>query len=244
MKILIVSDIHANRIALETVLQDAGKVDKVWCLGDIVGYGPEPNECVEILRSLDLLCLAGNHDWAVLDKLDLEDFNPEARRAAMWTRESLSPANFTWLIDLPERVSNQLDKFTLVHGSPQHPIWEYVSTPAVARINFEYFETEICLMGHTHVPVVYRYNNEEHISTAEPLPENKSIDLGPERMMINPGSVGQPRDGDPRSAYAVLDTDAMKVTHRRVEYNIRATQDKMEKAHLPERLIARLNYGW
>ena len=244
MKILIVSDIHANRVALETVIKHAGKFDKIWCLGDVVGYGPEPNECVEILRGMDLLCLAGNHDWAVLDKLDLEDFNPEARRAALWTRETLTPANFNWLIDLPERAVNQLENFTLVHGSPQHPIWEYVSTPAVARINFQYFETPICLMGHTHVPVVYRYHAEEDMASAEPLPEEGALDFGPERMMINPGSVGQPRDGDRRSAYGVLDTDTMKLTHRRVEYDINATQEKMRRVHLPERLIARLSYGW
>lgn len=244
MKILIVSDIHANRVALETVLKDAGAYDKLWCLGDVVGYGPEPNECVEILRENDLLCIAGNHDWAVLDKLDLEDFNPEARRAAMWTRETLSPANFNWLIELPERIPTQMDTFTLTHGSPQHPIWEYVSSPAVANINFHYFETPICLMGHTHVPVLYRYHGEDEPTTGHPLPEDEPFEFGPERMMINPGSVGQPRDGDRRSAYALLDTERMRLVHRRVEYDIAATQAKMHQVHLPERLIARLSYGW
>lgn len=244
MKILVLSDIHANRIALETVLEDAGKFDKIWCLGDVVGYGPEPNECVEILRKLKLVCLAGNHDWAVLDKLDLEDFNPDARHAALWTRDVLSPSNFNWLIDLPERAPTQLDQVTLVHGSPQHPIWEYVATPAVARVNFTYFDTPICFMGHTHVPVVYRYHADHDTVSAEPLSEHEPVALGLGRMMINPGSVGQPRDGDSRASYALFDTDAMKLVHRRVEYDIAATQEKMHKARLPERLIVRLSHGW
>jgi len=244
MKILILSDIHANRVALETVLKDAGKVDKVWCLGDVVGYGPEPNECIEILRNMNLLCLAGNHDWAVLDKLDLDDFNPDARHAALWTREVLSPANFNWLIKLPERVPIQMDEITLIHGSPQHPIWEYVATPAVACVNFDYFETPICFIGHTHVPVIYRYHTENDTVSTELVPENEHFAFGPERMMINPGSVGQPRDGDPRSAYAIFDTDSMRLVHRRVDYDIARTQAKMHMAGLPERLIVRLSHGW
>ncbi len=244
MKILLISDIHANRVALETVLDDAGKFDKVWCLGDVVGYGPEPNECIEILRDLKMLCLAGNHDWAVLDKLDLEDFNPDARRAALWTREVLTPPNFNWLLSLPERVPSQLDEVTLVHGSPQHPIWEYVASPAVARVNFTYFETPICFMGHTHVPVAYRYHADHDTVSAEPLSEHNSLALGLGRMMVNPGSVGQPRDGDPRASYAIFDTELLRLKHRRVEYDIEETQAKMIEAELPERLITRLNHGW
>ena len=244
MRILIVSDIHANLVALETVLKDAGNFDRVWCLGDIVGYGPEPNACIAKLRTFDLLCLAGNHDWAVLDKLDLEEFNPDVRRAAIWTRNQLTSANLDWLRALPERIPTELGRFTLVHGSPRYPIWEYVLTPAVARINFEYFDTPLCLMGHTHVPVIYRHHTNKLTATAEPLPENLPLALSNGRMMINPGSVGQPRDGDPRAAYALLDTDAMTITHRRVAYNITATQEKMQQAQLPLRLITRLSYGW
>jgi predicted phosphodiesterase len=244
MRILILSDVHANLVALEAVLKHAENFQRIWCLGDVVDYGPEPNACIERLRSFDPLCLAGNHDWAVLDKLDLEEFNPDARRAAIWTRSQLTPASLEWLRDLPERVPTQEDKFTLVHGSPRYPIWEYVLTPAVARINFEHFDTPICLMGHTHVPVLYRYHREEKMATAEPLPEGFPIVLGPERMMINPGSVGQPRDGDPRAAYAMLDLETMTLTHYRVEYDVAATQAKMEQAKLPIRLIQRLSYGW
>ncbi len=244
MRILLISDIHANLIALNTVIKDAGSFERVWCLGDVVGYGPEPNECIEQLRSYDLLCLAGNHDWAVLDKLDLEEFNPDARRAALWTRNQLTAGNMDWLHRLPERVPLQVDKFTLVHGSPRYPIWEYVLTPAVARINFDYFDSPICFMGHTHVPVVYRHRTDAITATAEALVENTALAFGPERMMINPGSVGQPRDGDPRAAYAILNTDTMTLTHRRVNYDIGATQTKMEQAGLPTRLITRLSYGW
>jgi predicted phosphodiesterase len=244
MKILLISDIHANLVALEKVVASAGTFDRIWCLGDVVGYGPEPNACIEKLREYDLLCLAGNHDWAVLDKLDLEEFNPDARRAAIWTREQLSIRNLDWLHALPERVPTQLTKFTLIHGSPRYPIWEYVLTPIVARLNFEFFDTAICFVGHTHVPVVFRYDAEERRATAETLVEGVPITLENGRMMINPGSVGQPRDGDPRSAYAILDTDAQTFTHYRVEYDITATQQKMELASLPLRLITRLSYGW
>ena len=244
MRILLISDIHANLVALQAAIKNAGKFDAIWCLGDVVGYGPDPNECIETLQKYNSLCLAGNHDWAVLDKLDLEEFNPDARRAAEWTRAQLTPANLEWLHSLPERVPTQAEKFTLVHGSPRYPIWEYVLTAAVARINFDFFDTHTCLVGHTHVPVIYHYDLATYSASAESLPEHQVVHLTRDRMMINPGSVGQPRDGDPRAAFAVLDLDAMTLMHHRVEYDIRATQAKMEKYDLPLRLIARLSYGW
>ena len=244
MRILLISDIHANLVALQAVLKEAAPIERIWCLGDVVGYGPSPNECIETLRQFDLLCLAGNHDWAVLDKLDLEEFNPDARRAAEWTRAQLTEPNREWLLGLPERVPTQAEKFTLVHGSPRYPIWEYVLTAAIARINFDFFDTHTCLVGHTHVPVIYRYDLANYSASAETLPEGEPMSLVADRLMINPGSVGQPRDGDPRSAYAILNLDAQTVTHHRVEYDIRATQARMEKYDLPLRLISRLSYGW
>ncbi len=244
MRILIISDIHSNFVALNAVLAEAGTFDRLWCLGDVVGYGPEPNECIAALSKLEPLCLAGNHDWVVTDKLDPEEFNADARRAALWTREQLTVNNLDWLHSLPERVPTQFEKFTLVHGSPRHPVWEYVLTPPVARANFQHFDTPICLMGHTHVPVVFRQNANRRTVTAEPFLEETPLPLGTERMMINPGSVGQPRDGDPRASFALLDTDTMTLVHRRVEYDISATQAKMQQAQLPPRLIARLSYGW
>ncbi len=244
MKILIISDIHANLVAFETVLADAGEFDHVWCLGDVVGYGPQPNECIEKLRALKPLCLAGNHDWAVIEKIDLGEFNPDARKATLWTREQLTPHNLDWLHQLPERVPTELEKFTLVHGSPRYPIWEYVLGPAIARINFDYFDTPICLMGHTHVPVLYRFKTEDDIAVPEALAENTPLILGPDRMMLNPGSVGQPRDGDPRAAYAMLDTESLTLTSTRIEYDIAATQALMRDAELPARLVNRLSAGW
>jgi predicted phosphodiesterase len=242
MRILLISDIHANLVALDTVLAQAAPFERIWCLGDVVGYGPEPNACIRRLRSFDLLCIAGNHDWAALGKLDLEEFNPDARRAAIWTQEQLTVESLEWLGALPERVPTQAVQFTLVHGSPRYPIWEYVLTPAVARTNFDFFDTPICLIGHTHVPVVYREH--DWTATAEQLVENSPIALVQDRMMINPGSVGQPRDGDARAAYALIDLDVLTLTHYRVEYDIAATQAKMEQSNLPARLITRLSYGW
>ncbi len=244
MRILIISDIHSNLVALNAVLSEAGTFDRLWCLGDIVGYGPEPNECIATLSKLDPLCLAGNHDWVVTDKLDPEEFNSDARHAAQWTRQQLTVNNLDWLHSLPERVPTQFDKFTLVHGSPRHPVWEYVLTPTVARANFQHFDTPYCLMGHTHVPVVFRHNSNRRTLSTDSFLEDAPLVLGEERMMINPGSVGQPRDGDPRASFALLDTGANTLLHRRVEYDIGATQTKMQEAQLPTRLIARLTHGW
>lgn len=243
MRILLLSDIHANLVALETVLRNAGDFDQIWCLGDVVGYGPEPNACIETLRAYNnLVCVAGNHDWAMLDKVDLEEFNPDARRAVLWTRDQLDVQNLDWLHSLPD--SFHTDHFTLTHGSPRYPIWEYVLTPATARVNFEYFDTQICFIGHTHVPVIYRYHDDDGTVTAEPLPEDIPVPLDDSRLMINPGSVGQPRDGDARAAFAILDFETMTLMHHRIEYNILATQLKMGQANLPMRLITRLSYGW
>lgn len=244
MRILLISDIHSNLVALETVLADAGSFDKIWCLGDLVGYGPQPNECIEHLRKSNALAVAGNHDWAVLGKFDVEDFNPDARLAALWTRNQLSVTSLDWLHALDERLPKQLDTYTLVHGSPRSPVYEYVLTPSTARQNMDYFDTPVCLMGHTHIPVVYRFDEKENKVSQWQLEEKVPLFLGAQRMMVNPGSVGQPRDGDPRSAYAILETDAGTLTHYRVSYDIRATQRKMEQANLPPRLIQRLDFGY
>ena len=156
MRILVVSDVHSNLVALEAVLKDAGAFDRVWCLGDVVGYGPEPNECVDLLRSFDLLCLAGNHDLAAVGKVTLVDFNPDAKEAIAWSRFRLSVANREWLETLPTMgVISEFD-LTLVHGSPIDPIWEYIFTPPVARASFDLITTRNCLNGHTHVPLVFR----------------------------------------------------------------------------------------
>ena len=244
MRYLVLSDIHSNLEAFEAVLDDAGPVDRVWCLGDVVGYGPEPNGCVELLRSRPHLCIAGNHDWATLGKLDLRDFNPDAREANLWNRKQLTPQNLAYLEALPETLVQ--GQFTLIHGSPRHPIWEYIIYPSTARVNFEHFETPYCLAGHTHTPVIFRLHNSKGEPGAEALPPaiQETVKLGNERLIINPGSVGQPRDGDPRASYAIVDDEALTVEHRRVAYPVEKTQAKMMEHNLPLRLVLRLGYGW
>lgn len=243
MRYLILSDIHSNLEAFRAVLDDAGPVDQVWCLGDVVGYGPDPNGCVELLQSQDHLCVAGNHDWATVGKLDLRDFNPDAREANLWNRKQLTPQNLAYLESLPETLVQ--GDFSLFHGSPRHPIWEYIIYPSTAEVNFEYFDTPYCLVGHTHTPVIFQYH-EEGVPSAQALAPvlNEPMALGPERLIVNPGSVGQPRDGDPRASYAVLDLGAGTVEHRRVAYPVEETQVKMMGYDLPLRLVLRLQYGW
>ena len=244
MRYLVLSDIHSNLAALEAVLAAAGEVDVTWCLGDTVGYGPQPNECTESVRALpQLSCVAGNHDWGALGKLDLSDFNDEARFAAEWTADQLSPANRAWLDGLPERI--EADGFTLVHGSPRHPIWEYILNSGVAQANMAYFETLTCLVGHTHVPVVFWEPGLRHTVAPATLPEaGEPFSYRAVRSIVNPGAVGQPRDGDPRASYMLLDTDAGTFELQRVPYDIEETQRQMRAAGLPERLAARLSYGW
>ena len=244
MKILLLSDIHSNLVALETVLAAAPAHDAVWCLGDIVGYGPAPNECIERLRGLSVRSLAGNHDWAVLDKLDIADFNHNAQQAVLWTQDVLKPENRDWLAELPERQDLPDDNLTLVHGSPRYPIWEYIMTAGIAAENMSYFDTPVCLYGHTHVPMLYSTEEQggrvrqEYLYPGDPL---APAPLG--KSLINPGSVGQPRDRDPRASFALLDLDARTFTLYRVEYDIAATQAAMARAGLPRPLIERLSYG-
>ncbi len=241
MRVLVISDVHANLAALEAVLADAGHWDVIWSLGDIVGYGPEPNECIARLSAEKHLAIAGNHDWAVLGKLELEDFNHDARRAILWTREQLNPLSLAYLQALSEVLVE--GDFTLAHGSPRSPIWEYLLSPGAAKANFDYFQTSVCLVGHTHIPVRFRDLPGNLCQVILPQ-EGETIPLGQEREIINPGSVGQPRDGDPRAAYLLLDTEQRTFEHRRVGYDIAETQRKMRAVELPKRLILRLEVGW
>ncbi len=242
MRYLVVSDLHANLAALESVLADAGQFDAIWCLGDIVGYGPDPNECVELLRQHELVCLSGNHDWAALNKLDLATFNTDARTAATWTQRMLTDEVHAYLDALPSLVEE--GGFTLAHGSPRQPVWEYILDPLVASINFMHFSTQYCLVGHTHTAVVYQQNTNGEGCRVRFPQYDRPIPLDKTRLIINPGSVGQPRDADPRAAYAILDTRAMMWEHRRVAYPIEETQNRMRQHGLPHRLVTRLQYGW
>lgn len=243
MRVLIISDIHANLTAFETVMADAkGEWDYVWCLGDVVGYGPDPNECVDLLRSMPHLCLAGNHDWAALNRLDIRTFNPDARKAVQWTQDTLRPDVVRYLESLP--TTFVIDNYTLAHGSPREPVWEYILEPLIAALNFSHFETDYCLVGHTHQPVIYEQINDQGDTRAHAPNYGKGRVLNGHRQIINPGSVGQPRDANPRAAYAILDLETDTFEHRRIAYDIHAVQERMRGFEMPERLIARLEHGW
>ena len=246
MQYLVISDIHANLTAFDAVLADAeGLYDKIWCLGDVVGYGPHPNECVERLREFDHLCIAGNHDWAVLDKLEIDDFNPHARFAILWTREQMSEENYAYLDNLPVSLHEE-EVFTLVHGSPQHPIWEYIFDSRIAQTNFNHFFTPYCLVGHTHSPIIFVEADGPGQLCGEvmPGPDNFTHQLNSKRLIINPGSVGQPRDGDARASYGLLNTETMQFQIRRTPYQVSAVQEEMKSFEFPSRLWTRLAFGY
>jgi predicted phosphodiesterase len=242
MKILVISDIHANLTALEAVLQDAGTVDGVWCLGDIVGYGPDPNECVERVQGLpNLTCLLGNHDAAALNRIPTETFNSDARRSIEWMQAVLTESSVQFLASLPESTS--IENVTLVHGSPRNPVWEYILDLNSARENMNYLKTDYCMVGHTHIPVAYFENPETHQLNWMAPPLNKRIELHP-HTIINPGSVGQPRDHGPRSSYAFFFPETSQWELHRVTYDIRAVQQRIRDAALPIRHALRLVDGW
>jgi diadenosine tetraphosphatase ApaH/serine/threonine PP2A family protein phosphatase len=242
MRIAILADIHSNMEAFEAVIGDAevkGGFDVIWCLGDVVGYGPEPHECIERLRQFKHLCIAGNHDWAAIGNMDTTEFNPVAALAAQWTAEQLTDNDRDYLQKLPLTICQ--DDFTLAHGSPREPIWEYLLSTEAAQDNFACFETAYCLVGHSHVPLIFKLEDDKAVYRE--YEEGVALKLGQKRMIINPGGVGQPRDGDPRASYAVYDTDAQTVFHYRVDYDIPATQKKMAEHKLPTPLIFRLSRG-
>jgi len=242
MRVLIISDIHGNLIALETVLADASSdYDTVWCLGDLVGYGPDPNECVDRIRALpNLTCLVGNHDKAAIGGIDISAFNVDARLAIAWTQRSLTAETRDYLMNLPERTLH--GDYTLVHASPRQPVWEYILDRYTAEQNFAYFNTPYCVVGHTHMPIMYIKLNGDVMEMRANYDE--ILALGRDRIIINPGSVGQPRDSNPDSAYSILDFETNHWEFRRVPYDIAATQSRMTEAGLPSRLIARLQKGW
>jgi predicted phosphodiesterase len=241
MKILVLSDIHSNHAALQSVLDDSkGEWEMIWCLGDLVGYGPDPDECIDAIREHDHIALSGNHDWAVLDRLDIRSFNRDAQAAILWTQSSLSDMNLAYLASLPSITIES--SFTLAHASPRQPVWEYVLDTEIAASNFKEFHTPYCFVGHTHVPMVYEQVDENSAEWFTPLYGHR-LELGSTRLIINPGSVGQPRDYDPRSAYGLLDLDDLTWEFRRVSYDVELTQTRMAENGLPSRLISRLSQG-
>jgi diadenosine tetraphosphatase ApaH/serine/threonine PP2A family protein phosphatase len=243
VRIAVVSDIHSNQVALEAVLEAIGTVDQIWCLGDIVGYGPRPNECVAMLAERKHLAVAGNHDWAVVGRIGVDEFNAFAALAAQWTTEQLDESSRAFLTALPTVQTS--GEFTLVHGSPRGPVWEYILNGSLAASNFEHFEGPFCLVGHTHVPAIYALAPDRTVHAYQ-IAGDREVSLARPgwRFILNPGSVGQPRDDDPRASCLVIDTATGSATWHRVAYDIAATQQQMRSARLPARLVERLAQGW
>jgi diadenosine tetraphosphatase ApaH/serine/threonine PP2A family protein phosphatase len=241
--ILVISDIHANIVALEAVLADAGPVEQVWCLGDIAGYAAKPNECIERIRSLPgLCCMMGNHDYAAAGVGPLAAFNGDAKKALLWQIDRIKPENKEFL------GSNSMelivkDNISLAHGSPRDPIWEYILNSVVARMNLAYFRTTWCFVGHSHFQAIFEYHDDQdEVVIKIPKPGEKYSMK--DRAILNPGSVGQPRDRDPRAAYALLDPDGLTWEPRRVAYDISSVQQQILNAGLPPRHAERLAGGW
>lgn len=243
MRILVMSDIHANYTALEAVLKDAGQVDETWCLGDLVGYGPDPNAVVEEVREIkNLVCLLGNHDVAVIGKMPLETFNGDARRTLLHHEKVLSASNIDYMKSLSSQTKVR-GEATLAHGSPRDPLWEYILNTLSARMNFSAFTTPWCFVGHSHVQCIFVLNEETDQISLEQTKPDVTIQLH-SKMILNPGSVGQPRDRDPRAAFAIYDTEARTWTPRRVEYNIAEVQQRIREFKLPEKHALRIAEGW
>lgn len=243
MRIALLSDIHANLPALEAVCDDLPQVDEVWVLGDIVGYGPQPNQVIGVLQAMGARSVLGNHDGAAIETVDAAYFNPDARAAIEWTRSVIDDNARAYIASLPEVRRD--GEMTAVHGSPRDPIWEYVTGAEVAAKNFDAYETRLCVFGHTHLPVIYR-QDDGAVETMPGLP-GSSLALDSRRAMVNPGSVGQPRDGLADAAYAIVQVDAPdgggSVEFRRVRYDVDRTQRLMREVGLPVRLVERLSYG-
>jgi diadenosine tetraphosphatase ApaH/serine/threonine PP2A family protein phosphatase len=239
MRVAVLSDIHANLVALDAVLATVGTIDAIWHLGDIVGYGPEPDGVVERLTGQGAVGVAGNHDLAAAGGDQIEWFNPDARAAMEWTRARISPQTRQWLQELPQR--HRVEEYSLVHGSERDPVWEYVTSVPVARASLAVLATRFGLHGHTHLPMAWV----EHDGRVEAIApgSGSTLRLTDERALLNPGSVGQPRDGHPTASYLVVDEGAGLCTWYRVAYDIGATQAAMHAAGLPRRLADRLTFG-
>lgn len=239
MRALLLSDVHANLTALEAVLADAPAHDALWVTGDTVGYGPDPSDVLALLRERGAVLVAGNHDRAVATGEGVRAFNGIAAAAVKAHRGWLSAEERDALAALP--LVHRAEGFTLVHGSVRDPLWEYVLDGGAALASLRLAETDHCCNGHTHLPAVFRLEG-ERLALARPA-HGEAVPLSG-RVMANPGSVGQPRDGDPRSAYAVVDTDAGTLTFFRASYDIDETRRRIAARGLPALLAERLTHGW
>ncbi|HWG07384.1 MAG TPA: metallophosphoesterase family protein [Solirubrobacteraceae bacterium] len=242
MKVAVISDIHANRQAFEATLEAVADSDaaELWCLGDLVGYGADPDACVELAREHVAVCLAGNHDLAVTGEIPLDEFSRGASLAAQWTREVMTPANVEFLAGLkPEGREGGVG---LYHASPRDPVWEYVLSTLLAELCLDRQDQRVCLVGHSHVALSF-VRRESELATGEPRREGTSLDIGEGEWLLNPGSVGQPRDGDPRASWLLLDLDGFTATFERTHYDVSGAAAAIRAARLPDSLAERLEYG-
>jgi diadenosine tetraphosphatase ApaH/serine/threonine PP2A family protein phosphatase len=242
MRVAVISDIHANLHALEAVLAeiDEATPEALWCLGDLVGYGPRPNECCAIVKERADVCLVGNHDLVCLGRIGLEEFNHEAAAAASWTREQLDEPSRTFLDSLAPSAG--VEQAQLFHASARDPVWDYVLTDEAALATLLLTTAPLVLVGHSHVALAVELRDEGLVSGGL-APDGSERELDGARRLMNPGSVGQPRDGDPRAAWLLLDFERRFASFRRVVYPIEQTQNEMRDVGLPEALASRLDHG-
>lgn len=239
MRVAVLSDIHSNLVALDAVLGSVGEVDAVWHLGDVVGYGPDPDGVVERLAGAGAVGVRGNHDAAAVGGDEIDWFNPDAKAAMEWTRRRISDTTRAWLAAL--QPTHEEAGWLLVHGSPRDPTWEYIVSLPVARANFAEMTAPAALHGHTHLPMAW-LEHDGRVEAVAPA-TGSSLRLDGRRALVNPGSVGQPRDGDPLASFLVLDTETGACEWRRVAYDVEAVGAAMRDAGLPNRLADRLRYG-
>jgi predicted phosphodiesterase len=242
MKVAVISDIHGNRHAFEAVLGDVAASDahELWCLGDLVGYGAEPDACVELARAHVAVCLAGNHDLAAIGHVPVAAFTRGAGLSLQWTREVMRSDNLDFLAGLrPQGREGPVDLF---HASPRDPVWEYVLSSLLAELCLDEQPQRVGLIGHSHVALAFARDDGE-LATGEPRREGTELDLASGEWLVNPGSVGQPRDGDRRAAWLLLDLDEWRASFRRTEYDVSGAAAAIRAAHLPDSLAERLGYG-
>ena len=242
MKVAVISDIHGNRQAFEATLEAVAASDaaELWCLGDLVGYGADPDACVELAREHAAVCLAGNHDLAVTGEIPLDEFSRGASLAVQWTQDVIAPDNLAFLASLsPTGAEGPVG---LYHASPRDPVWEYVLSTLLAELCLDEQRHRLCLIGHSHVALSFG-RREGELTTGEPRRGGAQLDLGAGEWLLNPGSVGQPRDGDPRAAWLLLDLDQPSVSFERTDYDIAGAAAAIRAARLPDSLAERLEYG-
>jgi predicted phosphodiesterase len=242
MRVAIVSDVHGNRHAFEAVLDavEAAGAEELWCLGDLVGYGAEPDACVELARRHAAVSLAGNHDLAVRGDIPFDQFTRGAELAARWTTEAIAPGTLAYLATLePQRLDESVG---LYHASPRDPVWEYVLSPLQAELCLDRLQHRVACIGHSHVALAYSRTVGVPAS-GDTCPAGTELDVAEGEWLLNPGSVGQPRDGDPRAAWLLLDTTAWTAAFHRTDYDVAGAAAAIRSARLPDSLAERLSHG-